>query len=209
MKEKFVEVPANSLSKAKRGLILGVGVNDAPYMAEIRVNGKRIVCPAYRAWKHILRRCYCDKFLSENKTYSEVKVSEEWHLFSNFKKWFEENHVEGWQIDKDILTDSKMYSKETCIYVPRWLNNLTEDHRSARGEFKIGVCRARGGVGFLAQCSDPRRSSSYIGVYPTEDEAHKAWLKKKKEIAFMFKKQMDDIDNRIYERVITIIKRLK
>ena len=127
---EFKYVKANALSIAKRRLILGVGINDADYMAEIRVDGKRVVCPAYRAWKHILRRCYCDKFLSKNETYREVKVCDEWHIFTNFKKWWDDNHVSGWQIDKDLLTDSKEYSPESCLYVPRWLNNFIEDHRN-------------------------------------------------------------------------------
>ena len=71
---KFEYRPSNSRSAAKRRLILGVGINDADYMIEVRIDGKRLVCPAYRAWKHILRRCYCKKFLSENKTYIGVKV---------------------------------------------------------------------------------------------------------------------------------------
>lgn len=209
MIHQFEYRPANLRSAAKRRLVLGVGINDAEYMIEIRIDGKRLVCPAYRAWKHILRRCYCKKFLSENQTYIGVSVCDEWLVFSNFKRWYDENYVEGWQIDKDILTSSRVYGPESCIYVPRWLNNLTEDHRSARGDLKIGVCRGFNGVGFIAQCSNPFKSSAYIGTYNTEEEAYQAWLSKKKEIAFILKRKMDEIDARIYPRVIQIIEELK
>lgn len=208
---EFKRVPVNNRAKSKRGLVLGVGINDADYLTEIRVDGKRVVCPAYRAWKHILRRCYCEIFLMENKTYREVSVCDEWHIFSNFREWFDKNHVDGWQIDKDILTPSKVYGPSTCIYVPRWLNNFTEDHRGARGPYKIGVSwHAKAGA-FLAACSNPlsNRRSGYIGLYDAEEEAHLAWLAKKKEIALILKPKMDEIDERIYPRVVQIIEELK
>lgn len=205
----FIKKPKNSRSLSKRKPVLGVGVNDVDYMIEIRINGKRLVCPAYRAWKHILRRCYCERFLSKNETYRGVSVCNEWLSLSNFTDWYEKNSIPGWQIDKDLLTDSRVYSPETCIYVPRWLNNFTEDHRSARGDFKIGVCRGIGGNGFIAQCSNPNGGSAYIGTFSTEDDAYKAWLKRKLRIAKDLKSHMDLIDERIYPRVIEIIKRLK
>lgn len=208
---QFEYRPVNNRAKSKRGIVLGVGINDAEYLTEIRINGKRIVCPAYRAWKHILRRCYCEIFLSENNTYRGVSVCDDWHVFSNFKKWFDENHVDGWQIDKDILTASKVYGPDTCIYVPRWLNNFTEDHRGARGPYKIGVSWHAQAGAFLAGCSNPLsdRRSGYIGLFGTEEEAHQAWFKKKNEIALILKPKMDVIDKRIYPRVIQIIKELK
>lgn len=207
--QQAITVKANALSKSKRGLILGVGVNDSEYMSEIRIDGKRFVCPAYRAWKHILRRCYCGKFLSKNKTYSDISVSDEWLFFSNFRSWWIENNVEGWQIDKDLLCDSKQYSKSSCLYVPRWLNNLTEDHRSARGDYPIGACYDKRRSCFVAQCSNPEGGSAYVGTYLTANEAHEAWKERKQEIALKLKPEMDKIDARIYPRVITIIRRSK
>ena len=47
-------------------------------------------------------------------------VCEEWKHFSNFKKWFDENYIEGFDIDKDILIKgNKVYSPEACSFVPR------------------------------------------------------------------------------------------
>lgn len=197
---------ANALSKAKRKLVLGVGINDSDFMAEIRVDGKRQVCPAYRAWKHILRRCYCEKFLSKNPTYTEVTVCDGWLSFSNFREWWIENHVDGWQIDKDLLTDNKEYSPESCLYVPRWLNNLTEDHRNARGEFLIGACYDTRRSCFVAQCSNPEGGSAYVGSFATQEEAHNAWVARKIEIATKLKPEMDKIDGRVFNRVIEIIR---
>ncbi len=200
---------ANALSLAKRKLVLGVGINNSDFMAEIRINGKRHVCPAYRAWKHILRRCYCDIFLSKNPTYSGVTVSDDWLLFSNFRAWWIENNVTGWQIDKDLLTDSKSYSELSCIYVPRWLNNLTEDHGMARGKYLIGACYDTRRGCFVSQCSNPEGGTAYLGSYKTQEEAHEAWKVRKVEIATKLKPEMDKIDSRIFNRVLQIIRRLK
>lgn len=58
---KFVEIPVSKASLTNRKLILGVGVNDSAYQTQVKVNGKSVVCPFYRAWSHMLTRCYCEK----------------------------------------------------------------------------------------------------------------------------------------------------
>ena len=205
----FKRVPANALSIAKRKPILGVGINDSDYMAEIRIDGKRLVCPAYRAWKHILRRCYCKKFLAENPTYEGVKVCDEWILFSGFLRWFDRNYIPGYQIDKDLLTDERVYGPSTCLYVPRWLNNFTEGHGRARGDLMIGVTKDKSRGNFMSLCSNPEGGSAYVGVFDSEHDAHLAWKTKKLEYALALKPKMDAIDSRIYNRVVQIIERMQ
>lgn len=76
-----------------------------------------------------LRRCYNKK----SKGYSTygakgVHVCDEWLYFSNFKKWFDENYVDGLCIDKDIKNildenGNRYYSPESCIFVTHYENN--------------------------------------------------------------------------------------
>ena len=68
-----------------------------------RENGKTL--RSYGVWKNMAKRCYNPLHISY-KSYGAkgAKVCEEWFLYSNFKKWYDENHIEGYQLDKDKLS---------------------------------------------------------------------------------------------------------
>lgn len=74
---------------------------------------------SYNAWTGIIKRCY-NKNSEHYKYYGAkgVTVCEEWKIFSNFKKWYDENYKEGCQIDKDIK-GGKVYSLENCVFVSK------------------------------------------------------------------------------------------
>lgn len=187
-------------------LIHGFGINDADYAVFPRVNGGRDNCPAFVTWRGILERCYSDKFHTKNPTYVGVTVCDEWRSFMKFRKWWLENHVDGWELDKDLLTDLRMYSPETCIYVPSWLNTFTIDRGARRGEWPIGVSFEIRRGRFRAQCSNRVLGrNEYLGYFTSPDEAHNAWKSRKMELALDLKPKMDEIDHRIYPRVIEII----
>lgn len=186
-------------------IVYGIGVNDADYAVKPKVNGKQVTCKAYNSWIGMLKRCYSAKYQHKCPTYVGVKVCEDWLSFMAFRKWWAENQVDGWELDKDLLTDDRIYSPETCIFVPSWINSFTNDHAAARGEWPIGVYYNNGVSKFLAQCSHPFGAREYLGLFSTPDEAHAAWLARKMEIANELKHLMDDIDVRIFTRVIEII----
>lgn len=90
-------------------------------------NGKYTKC--YITWKDMLRRCYDSKFHEKHHTYNQCKASNEWLNYQNFGYWNSENYyeIEGQRttLDKDILVkNNKIYSAETCIYVPEKINLL-------------------------------------------------------------------------------------
>lgn len=105
----------------KRNLVYGVGINDYPF--SIKKNGR--VRYSYAKWKSILQRCYDAKFKLTHPSYKDCKVCNEWLFFSNFKKWFDENYIEGYDLDKDILVSgNNIYSPQTCCFVPHHINTL-------------------------------------------------------------------------------------
>lgn len=89
----------------------------------------------YRRWQSILERT---SPLYNRKAYENVKVCEEWLTFSNFKKWFDENYVEGFAIDKDLLSlpNNKIYSPQTCCFIPRIINNAIKKYPTDK---QIGI----------------------------------------------------------------------
>ena len=89
----------------------------------------------YTIWAGLIKRCYSVKSLKASPTYRNVTVCKEWHNFQTFAKWFHEesNYQEGWHLDKDILSvNSKIYSPETCIFIPQALNSFTASSKSTK-----------------------------------------------------------------------------
>jgi hypothetical protein len=99
---------------------------------------------AYNTWQHMIRRCYDPYYINKNPTYKDCIVCDEWLCFQNFAEWYYNNcyEIEGevMHLDKDILCKgNKIYSPETCIFVPHRINVLFTKSDKARGEYPIGV----------------------------------------------------------------------
>ena len=189
-------------------LVYGFGVNDADYVTQPTVSGKRVMCPAYQAWTSMIRRSYSERLHNDHPTYQGVTVCSDWLSFMSFRSWWIKNNVKGWQLDKDLLTDSREYSPDSCIYVPSWLNSFTIDSGSTRGNCPIGVFWHIATKSYVAMCRDPVTGKRFhLGLFRDPDAAHKAWRSKKLNVALMLKSKMDEVDERIYPRVIEIIER--
>ena len=173
----------------------GVGINDAEYVVVKRetigyVDGKQKqkqvwICPYYRVWRNMLKRCYFVKFQERKPTYKGCSVSEEWKRFSNFRKWMEKQDWGGKELDKDLLVrGNKVYSEETCVFVSSTVNNFTTDRSNDRGEWLIGVYWVKVSGKFKSSCRNPLTNKlEYLGYFTFELEAHQAWLTRKLELA--------------------------
>lgn len=93
-------------------MIFNVGISDLPYTTE-----------SYTVWHSMLRRCYSSVYHEGKPTYVGTQVENTWKTHSNFAKWFRENYVNGWQLDKDLLGDGKLYSESTCCFLPGIINS--------------------------------------------------------------------------------------
>jgi hypothetical protein len=175
-------------------LVCGIGINDADYVVKNwetigYVDGKQKLkmvweCPYYRAWTHMLERCYSTKLQEKHPTYVGCTVVTEWHLFSNFKAWMQKQDWEDNQLDKDLLIEgNKVYGPATCIFVSPMVNTFIVDCRASRGEWLIGVYWEKRKNKFKSQCRNPFTSKKeYLGLYTCELEAHQAWVKRKLEL---------------------------
>lgn len=185
-------------------LICGVAINDADFAPAIHGD----LHPAYCVWKNILTRCFTDDHLVRNSAYKNSTVSDEWLSFNSFYTWWKSNHVIGYHIDKDLLSSNNIYSSETCLFIPRWLNNFTLGKAAGRGDLMIGVSMSRkAGLFYSRICVDGKLV--YIKSFKNEIDAHNSWLQAKKSLAIKKKPEMDAIDIRIYPRVVEIIEGLK
>lgn len=174
----FYENPANVNSICQRKKVMGVGINDAPYNIGVKIDGTRYVCPFYRRWEGMIKRCYSEKSLTKNQTYIGVTVCDEWLLFSNFKLWMESQIWENLSLDKDITNyGSSQYSPENCSFIPQSINSILSDCKSAMGQFPTGVSAARNGR-FRAYITIKGRQKA-LGVHNTVEGAEIAYLKEK------------------------------
>lgn len=160
----------------RKSLVFGVGIND--------LYGE-CGTVAHSTWSQMLLRCYNESTRHKFPTYADVSVCEEWHRFSNFKNWFDENYVEGYALDKDIIEkNNRVYCPEKCSYVPQEINCIFTKNNSMRGVLPIGV--KRNNKKFSASMGK-RGREYHIGTFATPDEAFLAYKKEKethiKEIA--------------------------
>ena len=122
-------------SKVKRRVLHGVAFVDIDNANSIE-NRK-----AYSLWVNMLARCYSPYVHKRLPTYIGCSVCEEWLLFSNFKKWFDDNYVEGYDLDKDVLVKGNtIYGPSTCCFIPHKLNCSINKCQGGRRKLPIGVC---------------------------------------------------------------------
>lgn len=103
--------------------ICGVGIND--YRGTIRHKG--VFIRSYAVWASMLSRCYDKNYLRKEPAYIGCGVCEEWKYYSTFKKWFDDNYIDGYVLDKDVLKPgNKVYSPENCAFIPVEINRAYE-----------------------------------------------------------------------------------
>lgn len=175
----------NSIGKPKhffRKKKKGIGVLDVDFSRTYDEKTSK----AYFMWSNILYRCYEKDVKKKYKSYSSCYVCDDWKYFSKFLGWFNENYVEGYAIDKDIIKKgNKCYCPEYCCFVPQRVNNLIENRSNDRGILPIGVHQTRN-LKYQAQMAKDGKTH-FIGIYDTIDEAFLAYKQTKenfiKEIA--------------------------
>lgn len=167
-----------------KGICHGVGINDADYRVGLN-------CPFYNTWSEMIRRGYSEHEKSRHKSYKDVIVCEEWHRFSTFKLWMEQQVWKGNDLDKDILVSgNKVYSPSSCVFVPSYINTILVTSGSIRGKWPLGVsllkdqllkCRVKV---FRASIKNKRSAvkQKNLGHYTTPQKAHTAWQMAKYEI---------------------------
>jgi len=188
-------------------LVCGVGINDADYVVEKKINGKRNACPIYLSWRRMLERCYSIKFKIRRPTYTGCSVSEEWLTFSNFSNWMKSQDWQGMHLDKDILIDNnKVYSSVNCCFVSPKTNTLLGSCLASRGKYLIGCSWHKPSKKFAAYVSI-NCIRVHLGSFNTEIEAHNEWRKAKAAeiIKSAFTQTQDNVREALLERARVLL----
>ena len=166
---------------------------------------------AYSLWLGIFKRV-CDlEYHKRQPTYSSVTICDEWLNFQNFAEWcynqkfFNDKDDRGnpYQLDKDFLSsDKKVYSPETCCFIPSCINKLLQPTRCDKEELPTGVSLSKRTGKFLSYLNRFGKRV-HLGYHPTCEEALNTYSREKelyvKEVAEVWKGR---IDEKIYNILI-------
>ena len=171
------------------------------------VDHKRV----YFLWVNALTRTTQKFYKIKCPSYEGVEVCAEWLNFQNFAKWYYEQPFLNakddignfYHLDKDILhRGNKVYSPETCCFVPPYINTLVLNRKAKRGDHVVGVSFDRENNKFRASINFQTYTKN-LGRFTTETEAFRAYKRAKeayiKEVAEKWKGKIDD---RVYENLI-------
>lgn len=157
----------------------------------------------YSKWNNILHRCYDKNYKENNPTYKDVTVCEEWHNFQVFAQWFEDSYIEGFQLDKDILSKStKIYSPETCCFVPIEINSLFKKFNSGVNSLPRGISYDKINNKYKVSVSKSGKTITK-GRYSTVEEAVNIYkIEKETEIKRVANKYKYQITQQVYQALI-------
>ena len=131
---------------------------------------------AYCAWNKMNQRCRNFK-----NTYNGFKS------FQDFAEWCQtqpgykllDSENRYWALDKDILglsVDQKIYSTESCCFIPQYLNKVLCASDSIRGDYPLGVSLLKNTGKFMSYCKTTGNGKREIfGYFTTPEEAHLHW----------------------------------
>ena len=181
--------------------VYGVGVLGDAVVSE---NGVKL--KEYKLWRALLGRCYNTKTKNRSPSYAGCSVSDNFKYYPYFKEWCSRQigfGREGFELDKDVLVKgNKVYSENTCCFIPKEVNLLFCKSDSLRGCCPIGVNLDKASGKFKASvtCRDTSKS---LGFYDTPEVAFLAYKEAKetyiKEVADRWEGQ---IDPRVYEALM-------
>lgn len=183
-------------SEKSRKNLFGVGTYDIEEPMTSEENFK-----IYCVWRAMLSRCYSEYTHKKQPTYIDCSVCNSWHSFKNFKDYYLINGVKEWCLDKDILVKgNKIYSPETCCFVPNEINILFS-HKKRNSNLPIGIKKAKNNK--YSSSIKTGNKESYLGTFNTPEEAFQVYKKAKedwiKELANRWK---DKLKPNVYEALM-------
>ena len=202
-KVQLVQVKSGEIKDPHSPSVFGVGIFGTKYPST--VNGRNI--KEYVLWQRMLERCYSDIYKKKNPTYIDCEVSENFKSYEYFYEWCYKQigfGVGGFELDKDLLLKgNKVYSENTCVFIPAEINLLLIKREASRGEHLIGVSWCKRDKAFVAQVSKNKGKPEYLGSFKTELEAFNAYKEVKESfIKEQAEKWKGKIDERAYEALM-------
>ena len=183
--------------------VYSIGVLGAKYPT--RVDG--VLTKEYVLWTSMLKRCYNDTYKKKQPTYEGCEVSNNFLHYEYFYEWCHKQigfSNQDWHLDKDLLVKgNKVYSEDSCVFLPTEINILLVKSDKKRGKHLIGVYWSKTNKAFVAQVNKNKGKQRYLGLFKTEIEAFNAYKTAKEAfIKEQANKWKGRIDERAYEALM-------
>ena len=163
----------------------------------------------YSIWITMLARCY--SMVNPRVKINDSIVCDEWLNFQNFAEWcykqsffgFKDDKGKTYHLDKDILVfGNRVYSPNTCCFVPQEINNLLTNKKTGSKSIKSGVSFNKERGKYIVRFSKGSKTK-HIGYFVTELEAFLAYKEaKEQQIKVVANRWKDQIDQRAYDALM-------
>lgn len=160
--------------------------SDGKWIRSYSNSGIQYTTIAGLKWNKINERCkHNSPFQSSNKTY--IGCTNGFINFQEFAEWCQSQYgylnkdINGhyWHLDKDLLVyGNKVYSPNTCLFVPHRANTLLNNCGASRGNYPLGVNWNKHARKFIAYHKH-RGESRHLGCHLNPFDAHRTWQRAK------------------------------
>lgn len=187
-----------------------VKLESGDYSKSYRETGKRYLTKEYSFWHNLYDRVNCKARHAADPKYIGCTLG--FDSYNSFAEWcsnqigFDE---EGWVLDKDILchmkSKEKIYSPETCVFVPVSINAFLtfRSNKNTTGYSGVSAIKSQGySANFMACCTNLNGKNTTLGRTYTAEEAYLLYRKHKVNLA---KQLVDKYKGRVDEKVITYL----
>lgn len=181
---------------------------DGKWIKLVCVNRAPVYTRAGQVWRAMRDRC--NPTGSKQQKYSRYVgclMSSNFKDFNYFAEWCQCQigyALPDYDLDKDILvTGNKLYSEETCVFVPQTLNTFFISCNASRGDLPRGVYSKNGK--FAAMISINGKRKTLGSSYATPEIAYNAYKVAKELEANIWHSRLSNkefiIDPRVIERL--------
>lgn len=163
----------------------------------------------YMHWLGMLTRCYTDDYKLKFPTYQGCYVDRQWHNFQEFAewcKWQKGFDYAGSVLDKDMLVaGNKVYSPETCLFLPNNLNSLIVTQKRTDKSVPAGISFQNGCQKYIVSCAVDGKNKN-LGRYKCPEEAFNVYKNFKNDLV---KKKAEEYKDVLDERAYTAMLNFK
>lgn len=161
----------------------------------------------YKLWQGILKRCYDKKLHLKRPTYINCSMSDNFKRYEYFYEWCQLQvgfNYDGYNLDKDLLVKgNKVYSEDTCVFIPKEINLALTKSNAIRGEYPVGVHFEKQTEKFVAQLNKKGKRNR-LGRFSTVTDAFQAYKTAKEiylsQLAEYYKGK---VDSRVYQALLS------
>lgn len=153
--------------------------HDGKWVRTYRTEEGQFFTRSYITWRSMIDRCKPGgKWQSKYPTYIGCEASQLFLSPDSFIEWSTTQPgggLPGYQLDKDLLNPgNKLYSEDSCVYLPQGLNKFLTDKESIRGQFPRGVHYNKVVNKLCAKVSIDGKNT-HLGYFNCPDKAFNAY----------------------------------